>query len=104
MAGYQFQQVRPATYTLTIESPGFSTEVSVVQLLVSQPATFNMVLHLVATNTTVEVDAGAGEAHQYDQCGRRQRRRREDSRGTADGRQKRPRPAKPAARSALSWP
>ena len=58
---YQFQQVRPATYTLTIESPGFSTEVSVVQLLVSQPATMNMVLHLVATNTTVEVDPGAGE-------------------------------------------
>ena len=58
---YQFQQVRPATYTLTIESPGFSTEVSVVQLLVSQPATLNMVLHLVATNTTVEVDPGAGE-------------------------------------------
>src|SRR5258708_534152 len=57
---YQFQQVPPATYTLTITSPGFSTEEAVLQLLVSQPATMNIVLQVVASNTTVEVDPGAG--------------------------------------------
>ena len=29
--GYQFQQVPPATYTVTIENSGFSTETSVIQ-------------------------------------------------------------------------
>jgi len=59
--GYQFQQVPPATYTVTIESPGFSTESSVIQLLVSQPATLNVSLRLSSSDTTVEVDAGAVE-------------------------------------------
>jgi hypothetical protein len=52
--GYQFQQVPPATYSVTVASAGFSQEISVVQLLVSQPATLNFQLRVVAT-TTVEV-------------------------------------------------
>jgi len=59
--GYQFQQVPPATYTVTVESPGFSAESSVIQLLVSQPATLNVSLRLSSSATTVEVDAGAVE-------------------------------------------
>jgi hypothetical protein len=54
--GYQFQQVQPATYTFRVELPGFATETSVVQLLVSQPVTLNIQLHL-ATSATVEVQA-----------------------------------------------
>ena len=59
--GYQFQQVPPATYTVTVESPGFSAESSVIQLLVSQPATLNVSLRLSSSATTVEVDAGTVE-------------------------------------------
>ena len=59
--GYQFQQVPPATYLVTIESPGFGTESSIVQLLVSQPATLNVAMRLSSNSTTLEVDAGAVE-------------------------------------------
>lgn len=57
--GYQFQQVPPATYTVTVESPGFSNEVSVVQLLVAQPSTLNFTLHISSNTTTVEVTSSA---------------------------------------------
>ena len=59
--GYQFQQVPPATYTVSFQSPGFSTESSVIQLLVSQPATLNVAMRLSSSSTTVEVDSGAAE-------------------------------------------
>ncbi len=53
---YQFEQVPPATYTVTVESPGFAREAAVVQLLVSQPATLNVKLRLVSSST-VEVES-----------------------------------------------
>jgi hypothetical protein len=59
--GYTFQQVPPATYTVTVASPGFSTESSVVQLLVAQPATLNFALSVSSSATTVEVSAGTVE-------------------------------------------
>jgi hypothetical protein len=52
--GYQFQQVPPATYTVTVVSIGFAQDTSVVQLLVSQPATLNFKLRVVSSST-VEV-------------------------------------------------
>jgi hypothetical protein len=58
--GYQFQQVPPATYAVTVESPGFATETSVVQLLVAQPATLNVPLH-VSSSETVEVESNSVE-------------------------------------------
>ena len=58
--GYTFQQVPPATYTVTVESPGFAPQVSVVQLLVAQPATLNVALS-IAASTTVEVNESAAE-------------------------------------------
>ena len=44
-----------------MESPGFETVTSVVQLLVSQPSTLNLALHVSSSNTTVEVDAAVSE-------------------------------------------
>jgi hypothetical protein len=54
---YTFQQVPPATYKVTVESSGFSPEISVVKLLVAQPATLNIALHISSSDTTVEVSA-----------------------------------------------
>jgi hypothetical protein len=58
---YQFQQVPPATYKVTVDSPGFSPRSSVVQLLVSQPATLNVSLSVASNSSTVEVAASAEE-------------------------------------------
>ncbi len=55
---YQFQQVPPSTYTVTVQSPGFANEVSVVQLLVAQPSTLNFTLH-ISSETTLQVNASA---------------------------------------------
>ena len=101
---YQFQQVPPATYTLTIESPGFLDRGiggAVAGVATSDPehgpARCCLQHHRGSR-------PGRGRDHQHNQRGRRQRRRREDSRGAADGRQKRPRPAQPAAWRAVPWP
>lgn len=59
--GYQFQQVPPATYKVTIESPGFAAKSSVVQLLVSQPATLNVSLSVASNSSVVEVAATTEE-------------------------------------------
>ncbi|HEY1986442.1 MAG TPA: TonB-dependent receptor [Terracidiphilus sp.] len=58
---YQFQQVPPATYKLTVDSSGFESVASVVQLLVSQPSTLNLAMRVSSSNTTVEVDASVSE-------------------------------------------
>lgn len=57
---YQFQQVPPATYVVTVDSPGFAPETSVIQLLVSQPATLNVPLH-ISSSASIEVDATAAD-------------------------------------------
>jgi hypothetical protein len=57
---YQFQQVPPATYTVTVESQGFARESAKVQLLVAQPSTLNLALRVTA-DTTVEVEATSSE-------------------------------------------
>jgi hypothetical protein len=57
---YQFQEVRPATYSLTAEAPGFATfKQTDLQLLVATPATNNIVMQLAGVTTTVEVVSAA---------------------------------------------
>ena len=58
--GYTFQQVPPATYTVTVASPGFAPHVSVIQLLVAQPATLNVALS-IAASASVEVNESTAD-------------------------------------------
>jgi hypothetical protein len=55
---YQFQEVRPATYVLTVTAQGFATiKQNNLILLVATPATNNIVMQLATVATTVEVSA-----------------------------------------------
>ena len=55
---YEFLQLTPATYTLTIEAPGFRKSVQTnVELLVNTPATLNATLQVGAVSETIEVSA-----------------------------------------------
>jgi hypothetical protein len=56
---YQFLQIPPGTYKITITSPAFAKSEQVVQLLVNLPATVNAKLSVEAASTTVDV---SGEA------------------------------------------
>ena len=56
--GYQFLEVRPATYTLTVSAAGFSTlKQSGLILLVATPTTNDVTLQISTGVTTVEVTA-----------------------------------------------
>ena len=58
--GYEFIQIQPATYTISVVAPGFGkAEVVGVQLLVNTPATQNLQLEVAATATVVEVQGQA---------------------------------------------
>ena len=55
---YQFLQVPPGAYTVTIEKPGFSVSTQKdIQLLVNTPATLNLALQLASVATSVNVEA-----------------------------------------------
>ncbi|ABF39400.1 hypothetical protein Acid345_0395 [Candidatus Koribacter versatilis Ellin345] len=56
---YQFVQVPPATYTLTVKMKGFNTTTQTLQLLIGTPATANISMTVGAESTTVDV---SGEA------------------------------------------
>jgi hypothetical protein len=57
---YEFLQLQPGSYQLTVEMAGFrKAEQKEIQLLVDTPATINMKLEVGTTNETVEV---SGEA------------------------------------------
>jgi hypothetical protein len=57
---YQFLEMRPATYELTITAAGFATvKQHDLQLLVATPATNNIVLRVASVATAVEVSATA---------------------------------------------
>jgi hypothetical protein len=57
---YQFLEVRPATYLLTVEAPGFATvKQTGLVLLVSTPRTQDIKLVVAAVATTVEVISSA---------------------------------------------
>ena len=56
---YQFREVRPSTYMLTVTAPGFAPfKQSGLVLLVSTPATSDVQLQVASGTTTVEVQAG----------------------------------------------
>jgi len=59
---YEFLQVPPGTYTLTVQSSGFRKQVATVPLLVDQPSTLNMTMTVATATSTVEVDAGTAAA------------------------------------------
>ncbi len=55
---YQFQQLAPGTYLLTVSAPGFGDSSKIATLLVNQPATINFSLG-VQTTQTINVSAAA---------------------------------------------
>jgi len=52
---YEFPQIPPGKYTITVNTSGFGKQSKQAELLVSQPATINFVLSVQASTTTVEV-------------------------------------------------
>lgn len=56
---FQFPQLAPGTYTITVTAPGFSPSTKQAQLLVNQPATVNFQLGVVQSSQTVNVSAEA---------------------------------------------
>ncbi len=75
---YQFSQLRPGKYSLTVESPGFGkAELKEISLLVDTPASADISLEVAKSTTTVDVvaevvqintvDASIGNAFQQRQ-------------------------------------
>lgn len=56
---YVFPVVTPAHYVVTLNSNGFATETTGIDVLVAQPATLNFTLSVQAANVTVAVNAAA---------------------------------------------
>jgi len=56
---YQFQQIAPGQYKLTVESAGFGKQVTTVTLLVDQPSTVNVTMTIESMSSTVEVSSEA---------------------------------------------
>jgi hypothetical protein len=58
--GYQFLELRPTTYTVTVTSSGFATiRQTGLQLLVATPRTEDFKLELASVSTTIEVTGAA---------------------------------------------
>ncbi len=56
---YQFEQILPAKYTITVSAPGFGDQSKVAELLVNQPATVDFTLTVQANTETVDVSGSA---------------------------------------------
>lgn len=56
---YEFPQIPPATYTITVSSTGFGDQSKSAELLVNQPATIDFTLTVQASTITVDVSASA---------------------------------------------
>jgi hypothetical protein len=54
---YQFQQLTPGVYMVTVSAPGFGVQTKRAEFLVSQPATLNFTLSVEKTATTVDVSS-----------------------------------------------
>ena|SRR2546422_6918777 len=68
---YQFLEVPPATYTLTVTAPGFATiKEDKVTLQVSQPATLDIAMQVRGTTEVVEVSGEAPMVNTTDEIGR----------------------------------
>jgi hypothetical protein len=56
---YDFEQIPPARYTITISATGFGDQSKTAELLVNQPATVDFTLSVQSSTVTVDVSAGA---------------------------------------------
>jgi hypothetical protein len=56
---YEFAEIPPAKYTITVVATGFGTETETAELLVSQPATLDFKLGVQSSAVTVDVSAAA---------------------------------------------
>jgi hypothetical protein len=56
---YQFPQIPPARYVITVTSTGFAAQSKEAELLVNQPATIDFKLSVEANSVTVDVTASA---------------------------------------------
>jgi carboxypeptidase family protein len=56
---YQFVQILPARYLITVSANGFGDQSKTAELLVNQPATVDFVLSMQATAVTVDVSGSA---------------------------------------------
>jgi hypothetical protein len=56
---YQFSQIPPARYLITVTAQGLGTQSKTAELLVNQPATIDFKLTVQADNVTVDVTASA---------------------------------------------
>ncbi|MCU1297410.1 MAG: Cna domain protein [Acidobacteriaceae bacterium] len=56
---YEFPQIRPAKYVITVTGAGFGRQSKEAELLVSQPATINFSMSVTSSETTVEVSGVA---------------------------------------------
>ncbi len=54
---YQFAQIPPAKYTITVTSTGFGAQTKIAELLVNQPATINFALSVTTTQEVLNVTA-----------------------------------------------
>lgn len=64
---YQFLQLRPGTYTLRVESPGFSPkEITGIALLVDTPSTVDVALDVASSAASVSVVAEAAQLNTVD--------------------------------------
>ena len=52
---YEFPQIPPGKYTITVSKSGFGRQTKAAELLVSQPATINFALSVQSINETIEV-------------------------------------------------
>jgi hypothetical protein len=56
---YQFLQIPPAKYTITVTASGFGTTTETAELLVDQPANIDITLNIQSSTVTVDVSAEA---------------------------------------------
>jgi hypothetical protein len=56
---YEFPQLFPAKYTITVTAPGFGDQSKTAELLVNQPATIDFTLTVQSSSVTVDVSASA---------------------------------------------
>ena len=63
---YQFTQIPPAKYTITVTANGFGSQSKAAELLVNQPATVNFTLTLQSNNVVVNVSAEAATLNTTD--------------------------------------
>jgi hypothetical protein len=65
--GYQFLQLRPGAYSVSVEAAGFTTKnIADVHLLVDTPATLDISLEIASTTSTVNVTAEAAQLNDVD--------------------------------------